>query len=372
MRLLRWRLLPCTLLCWSWASAQPQPVSPKPHVVVVVTSDVTFRRLGWTQSAPVRFGTALLADDLLTFGPGASAVIVCDGFATKATIAGPGIKPVPCGIAASQIPIDWNHGQLIPTAHIDVPSSSFTTSTWLRTYENKPNFAWPAVPGADSYEVAVRGHGVDWKATTTTTTVASPSILPKLEFDQAYDVSVVPMLKKKPLPGTQNGRPLFTQRFQVVSLPRNLDITAVIGALSTLGLPQTVVTFLTGRLQALSGRYDAAIVSLLGLRGQLNEPALSRELGEVYRAKGSYGDAEKLLSDAVLLYQKNGDIIGRALAEEAIANIQVKSPGRITSAIAHLRTALQTYQTLGDKPDTERVQTSLKSLDQLNTRQPRR
>ena len=154
--------------------------------------------------------------------------------------------------------------------------------------------------------------------------------------------------------------------------PSNSDIAAATDSLKKLALLPTVVTFLTGKLFAYFGLYDEAIVTLRGLRGQLNEPALGRELGEVYTAKGSYGDAEKELTDAMLLFRRTGDFVGQALAEEAIAAIQVKSQGGIPRAIAHLRAALRTYKTLGDAPDAERVQTSLKSLETLNTRQPRR
>jgi hypothetical protein len=350
-----------------------QQMPPPAHVTVVVTGDVMFRRPGWTTFAPVRFGTMLRQGDLLNLGAGASAIIVCDGFTTAARVAGQVANaPVPC--ARPTPPSSWHgNGALIPTARIDIPSSSLTPGalpTW--TYDDTPAFAWLAVPGADSYEVNVHGSGVDWTWNTSETTVGEPGAMPKLKEEQGYSISITPKFHDKPLPEEKELMPLFKKDFRVVSRPSSRDVDARLAAAGKLGLPAPIATFLAGRILATSGAYDKAIAMLQAIRAQLDEPALRRELGEVYSAKGSYSDAERFLIEAMQLYEKNGDVFSGAIAHEAIASVHLRSASRIESAIIHLDAALQTYRKLGDKPDAERVQAVIASLTKLKAGMPRR
>lgn len=363
---------------------------PKPsHTVVKVTGDVTFKRQEWKQFAPARFGTVLRLGDLLKFDAGASTLVVCDGFGVAITISGPGSKPVTC--PATKAPGSmWQRTPVVPTAHIDIGSSLALAATapdyqrihkllsaehkgapkqseWLAemyglaphvTYANNPTFAWAAVPGADSYELRLHGPNLDWKNLVYTNDTFGADEVPTLEEGLNYSIGVVPMFKNKPLKtaSVTAAAKLMYRTISVMRRPEAADVLAATMALAKLGLPDVVMKFLTAQVLVRSGSFDTALASLLGIQDQLKEPALLKELGEVYIARLSFPEATTSLTNAIALYEKNGDVIGRALAEEALANIDAKDASRVPQALVRYRVALETYRQLGDQFNVLRLE----------------
>ena len=344
---------------------------PAAHTVVKVTGDVSFKRQGWRNFAPVRFGTILQRGDLVRFEPNASVLVVCDGFSAAITIEGPGAKPVPCD-GGTATPVRWRKIPVIPTAQIDVPSklelalvspADAPTTVLTKTYEQNPTFTWLSVPGADSYEVKLTGPGVTWRDRVYGNDTWGAVDPPKLTAGQNYAISIVPFLKDQPLTNAsiKAVQTLLSQKFEVLTRPADSDVSGVVQSLARLPLPPAVATFLTAQAMARFGLFDGAISSLLEIQTQLQEPALKRELGEIYVAQSSFTQASTALSEAADLYSRDGDVLGRALAVEALANIEAKNASGLNKALGDFQTARDIYDRLGDKENVSRLDELIKA-----------
>lgn len=340
------------------------------HVAVVVQGDVTFKRAGWKEHAPLRFGTVLRLGDLLTLSADASATVVCDGFATAKIVGGPGTKPVPCPRGKSPNHI-WDTYRYLPSARIEVPVSNLTASAGATTFDIEPELIWPAVPSADGYVISLKGPGTAWQSTikgcSTETEAAVCSAAfeslhnrPKLQLNAMYMLAITP----KSDDGKASGLS-FARAFTVLDRPADIVVQSILSSLKNLGVGPLIVSFLSGRMLASVGSHDDAISMFNALRPQLSEPALDAELAGVYREKGSDSVAEKLLESAIEAYTKNGDVVGRALAEESLGDIQIKA-SRLVSGLAHLQNARAIYEKLGDATEVKRLDESLLMLKKID------
>jgi hypothetical protein len=345
---------------------QTADASPPAHVVVVVQGGkAEFRRPEWKLSAPARFGTVLRAGDVISLEPAASAVIVCSGFSRVVSVTGTGAKPVPCSTTRSRKIWEWDGDQVLPTAQIQLPHASdlWTRGQTAVTFEDDPALTWPELPGAEAYEITVRGPGVTWTSTTFLNKLEYPTDAPKLLFNREYEVNVHAK-KGRDLLGSMDG--FVNMKVAVVNRPTARVLAGTVDDTKKLKLPTPVVSFLAAKVMAIAGQYDSAIKALQSLRSLLDEPAVVRELGDAYAASGSLSNAEASLAEASRLFEKSGDIVGRALAEEALAKIE--STGQKRSAAAdRLRVALAIYQQLGDTSEATRIEGLLKSLNQLSS-----
>lgn len=364
----------CLGLTLSAVSAFAQDAAPTSfqHVVVSVGGTVEFRKPDWAKFAPVRFGTVLDSGDLLRFGAGASTNIVCDGFAQIASASGPGVRPVPCA-AAPPGELKFRDVPVVDTAEITLPSLEPHGVVILHSAEaatkDNPVIQWPAVADADAWEVRLLGEGIDLRSKVARSQfhnyALAEDMTQALHKAGSYQLILQAMKNDRALRLSSPVANLFRAALTVSAKPEVQTIDAATSQLGKLGLSIPVATFLASRFRARNGFYDLAIAALIGIRDFLPEPALNRELGEVYSASGQQAEALSCLAQAAQEYEKAGDVVGQALTLEAQAKILLKDPAQVIAAQAPLKGAAAIYQQLGAKADETRLRTVLAGLENL-------
>jgi hypothetical protein len=355
-------VLACVCILSGDGSAQLRvgpPAAPAHVVAMVAGGTAEFKRQHWTRYAPARLGTIVRRGDLIRLGPSARVLILCDGSGQPLqALAGAGVKAVPCGADRRQKPWIWDDDSVIPTAQIHVPSSNLWASAMLaKTFDATPWLTWADVPGASGYEVEVTGQGINWKSLVQGNELMYPAEAPTLKPNAEYHVTIHSIPEK----GSAASM-LFMNRLSIVPRPSQAALAMTTSDLERLALPKAILTFFVAKFLALNGQHEVAIRSLESIRRELDEPAIVRELGDVHLAAGNTAAAQKFLAEAITLFSKNGDTVGHALAEEALASLESRTaPGR-ASAVSRLRAALAIYTDLGDQVEMTRINGLLAEL----------
>lgn len=354
---------------------------PLVHTVIEVTGEVSFKRPHWTRFAPARFGTTLTAGDLVRVGTGASAQVVCDGFASMVTVKGPGVQSVQCGMVGVE-PTHWGRSVLPSMASLDLthtPGIAYDPATFTAvrdyfdrkatatsrkqvieelvkatgptTFDSTPVITWLPVPGAEGYDVSVVGPDVEAKYFARTNDTASWAESPYLTAGKLYTIRVVPQLKGMRM--AHAAGPLLHRTISVLEPP---TLTAAFSLLlERLNVSDFVRGFLRGQMLARSKKFDDALTTLSSALASLNEPALMREIAGIHRAREDYAQAGTSYEGALKLSVMNRDIIGEALVHEELATIDARA-ARIASARAHLTAAIRIFDSLGDKFSVARLE----------------
>jgi hypothetical protein len=230
---------------------------------------------------------------------------------------------------------------------------------------------WPSIPGTDRYEVSVSGAAGKWTYYTPMSELRYPAnTAMKLNHGGQYTVAITPYPDLK----LSAGGIAMTTALSVIGRPTPEAVNAASQVVVALNLSPHVRDFLVARLKARAGEHASAIELLENVRRFLNEPAVDRELADVHAAIGNVADAQRLLTGALPLFEMNGDLVGRALAAEALAKLEIRSVQEIDAAIGRLRGVYDTYVSVGDSIEAARIDALLKNLEQvkvtMKTRRP--
>ena len=155
------------------------------------------RRAGWTEFTHLSLGAGLQAGDLLD--PQDNSIAVICGDLSKQIVTS--ISPVPCPkdrtiITQNQMALaGWQRG---PVADPTIPYLISPRKTLV--ISAMPLILWNPVDQADSYQVTVRGEGLEWSTLVRSTNAHSliyPNDAPQLQSGVAYTVEIVAMAQEE-------------------------------------------------------------------------------------------------------------------------------------------------------------------------------
>jgi hypothetical protein len=323
------------------------------HLVVVVQGELSVKRQGWSTYAPALPGTVLHYGDLLRLDGSAQATVVCADL-TIASVPG-GVSGIPCKVDRPVLVYD---GSLVnPTRSI--PSGDFpliVTPRKTKLLDPHPTLRWTPIAGATSYQVSVRGQGVNWSTDVNSgTEIAYPADAPALVAGATYKVIVVAGTRsseEETLPGL--GFTLLKPEEAAVVRDAEARIHA-------LGLPGEPTRLLLANLYASQGLYAEAIEQYEALSSTAQEPAVLRSLGDIYLTLGLNHPAEASYLQALKLSEPANDVEGQALAQHALGRIY-ETIGNAGEAAQRLQKAREQYQRLGDTQTIKQIDERLAGL----------
>jgi hypothetical protein len=331
------------------------------HLIVAVSGKLSLKRKDWNQYAPAMFGTAVKRGDLLRLENSSKATVVCADLTVHLVSNGP--SGVPCD--SNKKPVLIYRGERINTTR-GYESSRFPLVISPRKtllLNSRPTLRWTPVVDADTYEVRVRGRNVKWRTEVhSKTEIVYPDDAPALVAGSTYIVEVIAngrSSKKEGVPGLG---------FKRLKPDEAKAVGEAVQKIRALGLADAPTQLLIAKLYA---NWDAntdwdlnaeAIELLKELSNTLKEPAVRRELGDLYLKIGLNRLAEERYLHALELSAKAGDIEGQALVYNAL--------GLTYEAIGNKKVSAQQYQSaielydkkLGHKQKVEQIQARLAKL----------
>jgi hypothetical protein len=339
-------VLACLLLgCHAAPSPQPAPTpggagSNGLHLIVAVQGQLSVKRVGWREYAPARFGTGLHFGDLLRPGDGAQVAIVCSDLTVASVTGGP--SPVPCKPAPQ--PALVYRGSQVNTVR-GFSNGAFPrvlAPRMTRILDPQPVIRWSPVAGVITYTVAVRGSGINWRREVRgATEVVYPEDAPALMEGSSYKVTVsggghssdedtAPGLGFSLLPAGEAGA-----------------VREEMAKATALNLGAAGQRLLQASIFAAHGLNAEAIDHLTALAAEVQEPAVSRAVAELYLAVNLPAEAEAAYLRALALAEQTNDVEGQALAHRALVDVY-DALGDRKSAATQAREAQRRYQKLGD------------------------
>jgi hypothetical protein len=323
------------------------------HLVVAVQGELSVKREDWSSYASARLGTVLRNGDLLRLDGSAQATVVCADL-TMVSVPG-GVSGVPCKVAR---PVLTYGGSLVnPTRSI--PDSDFpliVTPRKTKLLNPHPTLRWTPVAGATSYQVSMRGQGMNWSTDVSSgTEIAYPGDAPALVAEAAYKVIVVAGTRsseEETLPGLG---------FTLLEPDEATAVRDAEAKIRALGLPDEPTRLLLANLYAGQGLNAEAIEQLEALSTTTQEPTVLRSLGEVYLTIGLNRLAEKNYLLALNLSERANDVEGQALAQHMLGRIY-EALGNADEAAQRLQKAKELYQPLGDTKTVRVIEQRLAGL----------
>ena len=324
------------------------------HLVVALQGQMSVKRQDWSDYAPALFGTLLRRGDLLRLESGSQAKIACDDWSLASVPSG--IGGVPCKVAKMP-PLVYDGSQVITTR--DYAPGEFPiviSPRKTKLISPNPTLRWTPVPGVVTYTVSVRGPNLNWSTDVASKTeVAYPTTAPVLVSGTAYRVVVCGgsnCSDKENIPDL-GFTTLKPDEVQTVREAGN--------RIRALGLADAPTRFLISSLYATQDLHTEAIEQLEGLTSTLEEPAVLRLLGDLYRTIGLNRLAEERYLQALGLSQKANDVEGQALAQYWLGQIY-DALGNKSETIQRLQKAMELYQKLGDSKKSKEIQERLTEL----------
>jgi len=342
------RISSLVLACWMITVFRPLTVvsaneGESTALVVSIEGQVSVKRIGWTNYAPVVFGTELQAGDLLRAQGSAIAQIVCSDLTLHEIREG--IKGVPC--AKSRPLLQRPDGSVINITRSRSPADGSVplvlSPRKTKLFSLNPVLRWTAVPGATSYNVIVRGSSHFWASTVSSVTeLQYPEYAPRLVPNEDYKLIVETNgLSSSVEPGAGLG-------FSVLGQKERKGVAQKESAIKSLGLAAGPTEYLIAHLYTTYGLKAEAIERLDSISHDFRPAAIARLLGDLYLSVGLDRQAEINYVDAIRLSKKESDQIGEMLAHLALARIYEQGLGNNESARDHFGAALALAKQLGD------------------------
>jgi len=324
------------------AGGQVEPIQTggPAHVLVSATGGVTFKREGWTQFAPAKFGVILRRGDLLRLTAGASARIVCADLSSR-VVSNAGITGVPC--AETQPLLAYKGSLLMPTRGDGSEGTPIVvTPRRTKILDTQPVIRWVPPAGVTTGVVTISGPGVSWTRTVTDTTVPYPADAPGLMRGRTYRVVVAAGGRSSDEDG-QAGTGFSPALDDEVA-----PIAAARQAIQRLGVPREPTALLIARLYASKGFFADAIGQLEELATRSDEPVFSRELAGCYVSVGLNRLAVDLYARAFDLAHRQNDLEAEAAIQYAKGILYDEAFGNPQRANNELMAAARLFEDLGD------------------------
>ena len=309
------------------------------HTLVSVSGQVSVKRQGWTQYAPLLFGAGVRLGDLLRLDVGAKALLACADLTLVNAPAGVG--GLPCKVAQ---PILTYAGSLLSATRADVPPAfpQIVAPRKTKILNPRPVLRWLSAGAGARYKVTVQGPGVTWSAEVVDQTeLVYPADAPALQAGAAYKLKVEAGGRSSDLEN------LPGLGFTLLSDADAKAARAAEEKIRALKLEDAPARLLLANLYISKGLDAEAIGLLESLAAEKAEPAVRLALSDLYLKSGVNSLAEEGYLAALKLSEAAGDIEGQAAALRALG-LLAEARGNPGEAAGQWKASLALYEKLGD------------------------
>jgi len=325
-----------TIAPWiGFAQAQADHDNAMQAFVLQSSATAEVRRAGWTEFTHLSLGAGLQAGDLLD--PKDNPIIVICGDLSKQVVTS--ISPVPCPkdrtiITENQMALaGWQRGPL-PDPTIPYLISPRDTLVASPT----PLILWNPVDQADSYQVTVRGEGLEWSTTVDSSDNAHSLIYPKdappLQSDVAYTVEIVALADGATLSSSADEEAPDIS-FHVIATDQFAQIQPLLDKVHTQIASRSIANLIDAQVYVQNGLYADALDVLLNTQVSIDtthdflaSPIPELVLGNIYLRTGVQLEAEGAYQNAFNLAQSANDLESEALALTGLARLTSNSDRR--------------------------------------------
>jgi hypothetical protein len=340
------------------ASQEPEAINTPTHPIslAVFTSGVTvYKRQGWTNFAPIAFGTTLRLGDLLKVGEASNLKVVCSDLTLHDVSAG--VSGFPCPQSAGVL--IGSDGSLINiTRSADAFYPTILSPRKTKLLSALPLLSWTPVDGAQTYNIMVRGFSYVWTMRVNSTTrIPYPTNAPPLKPDNDYKLIVqAGGRSSEEEPGNKMG-------FSIVGEVERKAVEREQLQIEALKLPSGPALFVTAYLYRSHGLEAEAIEKLEAALKSFKEPAVARLLGDCYLEIGLIRKAEQAYLNSLAMTTSGSDEEDEAMAHLMLGDVVYRRAlGNKKEAAVHLNAALAAARTVGDAAVADQA---LKALAEL-------
>ena len=331
------RIIAVALAITPWIClAQAQADNNRAMQAFVLQSSATaqVRRAGWTKFTHLSLGAGLQAGDLLD--PKDTPIIVICGDLSKQVVTT--ISPVPCPkdrtiITQNQMALaGWQRG---PAPDPTIPYLISPRNTLVAS--PTPLILWNPVDQADSYQVTVRGEGLEWSIMIQSADAHSliyPNDAPHLQSGVAYTIEVIALEQGAVLNSSADEEVPDTS-FQVIATDQLAQIQPLLDQLHTQITSKSLTNLIDAQVYVQNGLYADALDVLLTAQASkvtasdfLASPIPALVLGDIYLSTGVQLEAEGAYQNAFDLAQTANDLESKALALTGLARLTSSSDRR--------------------------------------------
>ena len=316
-----------------FAQAQADHDTAMQAFVLQSSATAPVRRAGWTEFTHLSLGAGLPAGDLLD--PKDNPIVVICADLSKQVVTT--ISPVPCPkdrtiIAQNQMALaGWRRGPLPdPTIpYLISPRKTLIISSTLL-------ILWNPVNQADSYQVTVRGEGLEWSTLIQSADAHSlvyPKDAPQLRSGVPYTVEIVALAQGAILSSSADEVP--DTSFHVIATDQLAQIQPLLDKVHTQITSKSIANLIDAQLYVQNGLYADALDVLLNAQTSkdttsdfLASPIPDLVLGNIYLSTGVQLEAAGAYENALLLAQNASDLESTALALTGLARLTSSSDRR--------------------------------------------
>jgi len=326
------------------------------NLAVFIEGQVSIKRKGWANYAPVVFGTTFRTGDLIHVEESSHAKVVCSDL-TLHDIA-VGIGGVPCVTARPLL--RRADGSMINVTRSWPSDGSFPIvlsprKTKLLSF--RPQLRWTPVEGANVYDVAVRGLNFFWTSRVRSLTeIPYPDGAPRLEAGVDYKLIVQTRDR------SSADEPGLGLGFAILGSKERKRVEEEQRRVEGLGLTEGPTQFLIAYLYATHGLNAEAIQRLESVAQTLNVAAVARLLGGLYLEVGLTRQAEARYLNSLDLSKFEKDEEGEMRTHLALAGIYEQGLGNEKLAQQHLDATLALAKKMGDDQTVSQAEKKLTEL----------
>ena len=317
-----------------FAQAQADHDTAMQAFVLQSSATAQVRRAGWTEFTHLSLGAGLQAGDLLD--PKDNPIVVICADLSKQVVTT--ISPVPCPkdrtiITQNQMALaGWQRGSVPdPTIpYLISPRKTLVTSP-------TPLILWNPVDQADSYQVTVRGEGLEWSTLIESADAHSliyPKDAPHLQSGVPYTVEIVALAQGAILSSSADEEAPDTS-FHVIATDQLAQIQPLLDKVHTQITSKSIANLIDAQIYVQNGLYADALDVLLNAQTSkvttsdfLASPIPELVLGDIYLSTGVQLEAEGAYENALLLAQNASDLESKALALTGLARLTSSSDRR--------------------------------------------
>ena len=317
-----------------FAQAQANHDSSMQAFVLQSSATAQVRRAGWTEFSHLSLGAGLQAGDLLD--PQDNPIVVICGDLSKQVVTS--ISPVPCPkdrtiITQNEMALaGWQRG---PVPDPTIPYLISPRKTLVAS--PAPLILWNPVDQADSYQVTVRGEGLEWSILIQSANAHSliyPNDAPHLQSGVPYTVEIVALAQGAILSSSADEEAPDTS-FHVIATDQLAQIQPLLDKVHTQIASKSIANLIEAQVYVQNDLYADALEVLLNTQESkvtasdfLASPIPALVLGDIYLSTGVQLEAEGAYGNAFTLAQNVNDLESKALALTGLARLTSDSDRR--------------------------------------------
>lgn len=320
------------------------------NILSEARGEVKLKRSGNRQYQRVYGGETLSPSDKLQLGRGSLARVLCNNLSPW-ILNSQGEFTVSSGCPASRNPpIREPHGgRLLPTRASDNPTVPYVISPRNTIIlEDKLTLRWQAVEGARSYQVEVKGGGVNWTTQVDKTEVIYSGNEP-LQPDTRYRVMITADNGKS----TRNEAPVG---FTVLNEQEVQRVKSEISRLQQQPLSEDAKVLALAYLYTGNELNTAAIELLEGwVKKGTQTTAVYELLGSNYRQVGLYRLARERFLTGLEKAKAEGNLDGQARIQLSLGEVDY-GLAELPQALQWFQSAQVSYRELGNEGQVQELQ----------------